>query len=298
MAVSERPGYGAPKSCYDVISDLDAAMCDSLPQGTSYFMLGGIASGALRAETTIIDENEKRIVASSDSSIPTLRENGTGRDIDILVGDILSPERAGVVKRSVEEAVSNTLRVSVFGFDRHEKVAARGVTMSTMVDWLSQRTVDQSGTYRYVMYPLQQVVHEESYVPWRLQLPSGGEVSVLHPIGHMLAYKMRSVSGLRTKDVEKHEAMERKLLRYPDLVEEMNDGVFREWLQFANAAAALRKDRLSQPETPHPEISRAAQAAFRMKGHLLHWFESKEPVVDFFQKPALQSMLSPFIRDH
>ncbi len=287
-------------TCYDVIHEVDSAMHDVLPLDTTYFVLGGIASSALVHHDTRIDGMEDGsgfIFAPDEAADPTRRLDGTKRDIDILVPSALDDGLADKLKQTVVEAIDGHLLVSIFKFDKHEPPQNPAERLAaTFTEWLSRRTIDENGILRYELFPLEQVVQPETYETWRLIISNGVQVNVLHPVGHMLAYRMRSISAGRTKDVTKLDIMTQNVLAIPEHGEALYDGAFKDWLDFAAMIQALNTGYAHMDELAgFDEKLWADYLAFRCKGNLLHFFESNKTIVKMAQQGPLQKALNLFV---
>jgi hypothetical protein len=199
-----------------------------------YYLLGGITAGAIVNKQTRFDHDSRVIEPTNDSAELNMRDNGTLRDADVLVLDVLSDVRAREINDVIAQALGRRLLGSVFGVDKREE------TKPQTSWWTSRRTVDAAGTHRIQLHPLEQVLPEESYEPWDMQLPEGGVVSTLNPAGIRLAYGFRSVSGLRPKDKNKVNAMDKRLHQEPEFMEQIHEGPFKPWLDMAEAVRLLR----------------------------------------------------------
>jgi len=279
-------------TCYDVIGDLDAAIRKNLAPGHQYYLLGGVPTGALMSDQTVHDRVSQTVVARGDSAIPILRDNGTRRDLDVLVnsGSIpLSEADARKINGAVQGAVGDKLVSSVFGFDAHKTTHGRERVKQVLTSFTSSRTVDEQGIYRYELFPVEQVVPAESYHPWRLQLPGGANVQIFHPAAHMLAYEMRSITGVRPKDAQKYGAMALRVA--PEFREELRDGQFASWREFVAKVRALRSGPpASTGENP---VSKAQATWFRTRAGLLSQLERHEQLVQIVQ--AENNPLGKFI---
>lgn len=274
--------------CYEAIAGVDEAMRGAIGT-TNYYVLGGIVSSAIRHPATVFDHGSEEIQAPMAASENVVRPNGTLRDIDILVDDILDEEHAKEVVAAVEEAVKGNLVVSVFGFDSHEITATRSAAQASFADWTSRRTIDGNGARRYELFPLAQVVPDSTYSPWQLRAENGATVSALHPAGHVLAYGLRSISGVRNKDTEKLGQMLDRVLMDPECKAAITEGDFKSWLQFATDIYDLRDGTGGQ------DISFLQQRAFRFKGKLLGLLESNERIVKLAQDGPIQDALKYFV---
>ena len=286
-------------TCYDAIRDLDDAANDILAPEQQYYVLGGIVTAAINHPDTVFDHDTSHLIAAEDSAEPVRRDNDTLRDVDVLIRDRLSSKEASRIREELTRAIGGSLVVSVFGLTPHFSpgVVNRGV--KSVAAWTSERTLDDDGVLRYELYPLQKEVPLESYEPWRLEMPKGGQVSTFNPAAHMLAYYMRSISGLRAKDREKVEAMRVNIEADPKFKEQIYDGPLQSWQHFAemielfgtNTEAAL--DLAEE----HDILGRDLDI-FRKKSEILRSLESNPTLVKYAQKGLLQALLRPFIGSH
>ena len=153
-------------------------------------------------------------------------------------------------------------------------------TVKSVAAWTSERTLDDDGTLRYELYPLQQEVPRESYSPWILQLPNGHEVFILNPAAHMLAYYMRSISGLRNKDREKVEEMRQKIFSDPIFREQIQDGPLQSWQRFANDIHRLGDQPIDHESVPTAPIASLHDlGVFRKKSECLRFIEASPAMV-------------------
>jgi len=138
-------------------------------------------------------------------------------------------------------------------------------------------------------------VQARSYDPWRLWLPGMAErqaISILHPAGHMLAYRMRSIGGARPKDAEKYQKMQRRLL--PAFLEEIQEGRFKEWREFGDNIGALAAFG-SPAHGLRPGTNLADRVAFALRSKLSSAAEARPRVVSFFLTDRVQQVLKRFI---
>ena len=291
MAVSET------LDCYTAIQELDAAMRSSLEPDANYFVLGGIMTSAVKHPDTAFDHDGQSVIPPSDAAESTIRDNGTRRDVDILVPTVLSKERAERIKAAVVEATGDSLLVSVFGFDEHNVPGIIGRTKSAVFDWTSRRTIDEDGTIRYNLHPIEQVVPAESFRPWQLEL-GDKRVQVLSPAAHLLAYHIRSISGRRAKDKVKIDAAKERVLAEPEFVKQIWGGELDTWRQFANSIEKMLAGVALKPGDPHFVASATDldQGIAWAKGRSLRLAESSPVIVDFGQKESVQRVLNVFTR--
>jgi hypothetical protein len=288
MPIEQLPG-GHDKTCYDVLGDVDAALRENLHDSQPYFVLGGVATGALVHPNSIIDKQSEMVIAAAGSGASLVRENGTRRDIDILVASTLPQAQAQRLKSAVVEAVDDQLEVSVFGFDQrqeHMKLVDR-MKKLTVGGFTSKRTIDTQGIIRYELLPLERAVDPDSYKPWDLALPTGAHVNILSPAGQSLAYLIRSVSGLRHKDTAKAGEMWRRV--YPDFQEEIRDGAFKDWLQFYQDGQSLRTLGRKAVVATHLDATALQADLFRFKSNLYKKIESHDALVNLAQRDSMQN---------
>ena len=286
-------------SCYEVVSELDQALRGALADGHDYLVLGGLVSAALAHPDSAIELNgaDGYVYAAPDSAIPTIRNNNTKRDVDILIPSLIDDQEAERLKQVAREATDDRLRVSICAFnERRDDAEDDNIVVSFIKGWVSERTVDDKGILRYEMGPLEQVVEPASYRPWRLVLPhDNSSLQILHPVGHVLAYRMRSSSGVRKKDKQKLAEMSDNVMSVGGMYEAQEEGVFKEWKQFAEAV------KLSYDwgiKLGHPILKSGASlgeaVALHYKGRLLHVAESLDFVVKLAQGGPVEKMLNRF----
>lgn len=283
---------------YDVIRELDPALRQTIGYERNYYVLGGIVTSAITHEDTHMLHDARRVLAAEESALPLRRDNGTLRDIDILIKDRLEDEEASLIVKTVREAVRDKLEVSVFGLDEY-KIALGAIDRVRMSvkDWTSRRTLDSDGTIRQELYPISQELPARSFEPYHLVLPdSEDEISMFSPAGHMLAYKMRSISGERYKDREKIAKMEHIIYGDEYLKEQFHDGPFEPWQRFASAVSELRYDFLRDKSMLRDEhVSWAGLLAFMVKSRALGRVETHEGLIHLAQSKLGEKILKPFV---
>jgi len=275
-------------SSFDAISGLQEPLTEALPD-TRWYVVGGLATAALRHPQTVIHP-EGVIEATRHADTFVTRPNGTLRDVDILVDDVLAPEIMQHAKRVAEEVVDGRLEVSLFGFDDAVKHAG------DKLSFLSRRVRDANGQRYHQLGPVRQPVPSESYEPWKLVLPNKTEVPVLHPVGHLLAYRSRSISGLRPKDTQKFYEMANNIFSQQVFRDELKYGAFASWNQFANTIAAIRHGGKASQEIVPADTPRAEIFAMRWQGRLLKMLEANPKIVDVCQSAFMQRIFSSIVR--
>lgn len=284
-------------TCFEAIRDVDLAMRESLACNVPYFVLGGIATAALAEPTSFIDSEENQIFCTDTGDIPTIRDGGTKRDIDILVGDVLDKETARMIKATVEEAVDDALEVSVFGFGIYEPtISPAKAAKLAGSGWTSRRTIDPSGVIRLELFPLTREIDPVVFEPWTLITPNQDKVSVMHPAAHVLNYATRSISGVRNKDREKLAQATEQVLENGRFIDDIVGGKLTTLAEFSVMLDWLRQGKL-QPGSPYirPEATAIDLSVARAKAILLREAESHPAVVDLALHGPIQRAFKPFI---
>lgn len=289
--------YKESLTCFDVIADLDEALKGILTPDQQYFVLGGIATSAIVDLNTVFDHENKRLIPTTKIELPLTRAdtNRTNRDIDILILDTLNKEQAESIKNTVAEAIGKTLVVSIFKVNQQTSPNLKNRLVHSVTDWTSSRTVDTEGNHYYELHPIVQSVPKESYQPWRLEVSKNHEVSILNPAAHMLAYYMRSISGVRYKDLKKVALMRQRVEDEPQFKEQIEDGVYGSWKQFAEDINFMRTAKRSLVHSQYPQVSMTELAIFQKKAELLVLLESNETIINYAQKGMLQEILGHLI---
>lgn len=285
-------------NCYHALEGLNEAISSQLDHDQRYVVVGGVVTGAIKHEGTTFHHAGSRLMPTSmKSAEPVIRDNGTVRDVDVVVLDRLSEEQGlavkAAMKSSIIKAVGQEMVVSVFGFDERQEMTRERRVQAAMKAWTSKRTVDEYGVHRYELYPIEKVVSPESYQSWDMLTPNGATVPVLNPLGHMLAYRMRSISGLRTKDAEKVSEMKDRIMGEEEFVQGLGEGPFVDWAEFADGLEALREDRFRDYALLTREGAKLSEiVAANTKSRGLAWIEGNKKIVDFAQKDWMQKILN------
>ncbi|HSX45019.1 MAG TPA: hypothetical protein VLF39_02840 [Candidatus Saccharimonadales bacterium] len=273
--------------CYELTQGLD----DNLRKRgiDDYYVVGGMALQPLTSGDFEMDHDNHTIVAHSGIELPIRRDNGTRRDIDILVLTN-DQDRINEARQSVEEVVNGELKVSVFGVERHEKLASSaGRVKRLFTDFLSHRTVDENGVHRYVLGPIEQEVPAETYEPWHLVTPKGEQLQVMHPVGQIDCYDMRSISGSRHKDNDKMDHVRNNVFKDPKMVED-DENLFGSWKSFINNRNALLWFAADQAG---PSFEASLQAS---KGRALRFLEHNKTLVKVAQNSVVEKILNFAVR--
>lgn len=290
----------ADPTCYEVIRELDPAMRDVLDPGQEYIVMGGIASSAIEHDATYYDHVSQTVepVCAADRSV-FREENQTRRDIDLLVVDRLDPERIAAIKVAATDAIDQQLKVSVFDLEAHQPVLT-GLQrlMANQLEFISKRTMDDDGVIRIELFPLVQELPRATFDPYHLVLPGAGgrSVPVFNPAGHIMAYRMRSITGLRDKDQQKVWAMQERGAKDPEICD-MADGLFQSWAEFA---AGIEMVRAQQISPNHPMMREGTTyrelAHFRRKSRGLAALEGNKVIRKIAQEGLGEKATDLFTR--
>lgn len=294
----------ASPDCYEAIAGLDEALSPVIPEGHNYFVLGGIVTGAMIHPDTHIEYASKAVFAAPGSGESIVRDNGTVRNIKILIDKILADDEVEDLKDIIAKNTGG-LEVSVFGFAEHQdRETVINRVAKSAGKWISERTIDAEGVKRIELHPFSRVLPDAVFEPWSLVMPSGARVNQFNLAGHALAYRTRYISGVRYKDKKKVEEMDRVINRNKDLLDDMHalpsssddiqPGPFLPLRLFAEDLWIARIARIKPDQFDEINTTRAELAAFRWKGQLLQKLESDERLIKFAQTPIGAKVLSPF----
>ena len=269
--------------------------------------MGGITARALSDPSLRVYPEDRVMEASPELRMPTTRENGTLRDLDILALTT-DPSCVTAVQDEVSGIVDGRLDVSVFGIRPAEILRNQSrhpMGMSALKTFLSDRYREETGeTYR-ALFPFSVPIDNETIEPWRLVIGQD-EIPMPAPAATVLNYTQRSISGLRAKDKKKWLEMVNNLKStYPKMQDDILEGSFAEQAQLTMLIEGLRGGdslvsetlglrRLSFEELskspflmlngqPERNVLRAVKLA-RSKARGLAFFESNETVVGLWQQ--------------
>jgi hypothetical protein len=222
------------------------AVTDEVLPGAPVFLMGGGPAAAIVHPGTKYDHDGRRMIPTVDSAEPNIRDNGTLRDLDLLSFRVLEEGEGPRAEEAILEAIDNRMVISVFGLDRYRPPNPLSRAMGAVLHWTSHRTLDENGIHRYQMYPLEQIIPEAElvYEEWQMELPNGGEISIMSPDTTVLNYDVRSVYP-RKKDQQKLNRMKRRIQYEPEFVERI-DGPLRPVQEFADGILALGNGMLDQ----------------------------------------------------
>ncbi|HYH36563.1 MAG TPA: hypothetical protein VD706_03625, partial [Candidatus Saccharimonadales bacterium] len=212
------------KNCVEIVKpfrdDLErAGLLDEVQ------FIGGIGSAALADEATVIRPEEGIVVAPEGLHLPSRRDDGNKRDMDVLV---LSTDRGRIdeVEGMAEEAVGDQLEISVFGLKdgthvekqlRHPVFGWKALKTFTGDRYVSEFAGETF--MEKVLFPFAVPIPAESMDSGRLEV-DGVWLPIATPPGALMNYVTRSVSGIRAKDADKLERMASNVFgQVPDYVD-------------------------------------------------------------------------------
>lgn len=198
-----------------------------------YAVVGGLGLHAV-THAKEIDWDNHIVRVNSDAYLPTIRDNGTVRDLDTLVQ---SPDKDEVVayRRVMESAISDQLVVSAFGLRPYD-TNQRGI-----LDFVGDRYIDKAGQLYWRLSGIGTAIPTESLEPWLVE-KDGIVCNILNPVAQLGAYMNRSITGVRPKD-------EAKLQELTNIVmphgkdSDIPKGYQEQYFAFVEQAEKLRRAR-------------------------------------------------------
>jgi len=243
------------ENCFDLIKP---AVEETTKKGISFQLIGGIGSAALRSSLTEYDSLSNTIT-SPGLYLPIKRDNGSIRDVDVLV---LSEEEKLV--KEVEDLFNQTinydkkeLEINVFGLKSYseiEKMEASPV-VSVFKSIVSDRyvvgqNVDKNGYYKAV-FPFGVWVPSDTLQTWYVDDKKGCFIPVPHPSRMVLDNLTRSTAGLRKKyDGIIPNIVDNILNKDPELFNWMMDGPGSSMIRLAGVLRALGWKKLRKEVKP------------------------------------------------
>lgn len=232
-------------------------------RGHSVQILGGLTALTL-AHASHIDGIDKTIVVPDMPAIPTVRPNGSRRDVDVLV---LSRDSEAIadVKEFAEIIVDGNLETSVFGLRPLEELYAQAKRPfgRAALTFVSDRFVEDGfdptnadSTYWHALFPFAVEVPATALETWTAVIGSENDcIPTPGPMTTVLNYALRSISGgPRHKDSKKWLAAFRAVQRLaPEQYEGRlfgGDGDFTGLRDFSCLINGLR-----QPWRPYGSVS-------------------------------------------
>lgn len=213
------------------------------PQLPPYQIVGGVGSAALADPKSEVRPDTIEIIADKNLSLPTYREDGNKRDLDVLV---LSndKDRVAEVVEVAQDTIGDELEIGIFGLktlEQAQKQIARPYTSSAM-RWLSDRYVDMDTKLGVkLLFPFAVDLPLDTLETWRLQF-NNTTIPIPHPGTTLLNYLTRSISGLRAKDHDKVQKIATKVFSgSPDIADWMSSGPGSTQFELARVLHSLRE---------------------------------------------------------
>lgn len=269
-------------------------------------IIGGLGALAYTDETTILDKDNQELHADPNIGIPQFRNNGSRRDVDVLVVSS-NPDRIREVEDLLEDTVGDQLERSVFGIHDASRLHAQrrnplGFTAFKM--FVSDRYANfEEHTAVRALFPFAVPLSAESLQPWHTTIQDI-RVPVPSPYTTLLNYASRSIGGARQKDREKIRQVARFLgADGTSVIEEMEDATYQPQADFAHVIHSLHGGQVdplfgipghhySLEELFHHDAfmleqdseGKRALAVAAFKARSLRWIESQQWIVDPFQR--------------
>lgn len=300
--------------CYDTVKHVPEALAQSLPEGVEAWVVGGLAVSPLRAGMdTIFDADSSTIRVDHKSDLPVLRDSEpqNRRDLDVVVGGVLSSRQASRVRAALTDAVDNHMPVSVFDFKRSypNNLSRTERVRQNMGRFISERTVDDEGRWWLEMFPLRVEIPKDAYQTWTMELPDKTQLPVMHPLATLVNYGGRSISGLRKKDVKKCMSVRESLLGHDNVPDALRtdyqnhfriqfNTTFTPLREFNRAVSSLRRGgRLANiaEHLHHPDARLSDLNKARLRAVAIRTGERFPSVVSFFQQDGVQRAVRPFV---
>ena len=218
---------------------------------TNIQIIGGVGSAALGHSGVEILPEERLIVVRDEIVLPRYRDDGTLRDLDVLVTSA-DPDDLKEIEEVAEETIDEgDLEVSIFNYQPMSKLEdqVRNPALAAALVHVSDRYVEQKGTQvraaKKPVFPFAVDVPTEALETWGLKIGNHPvQFPVPHPGATILNYLTRSSSGLRPKDAKKVHAMTANISdKAPETIDWIIDGPGASQLELARVLHTLREGR-------------------------------------------------------
>lgn len=237
-----------------------------------YASVGGVPTKATLEGD--IDWEGQQVQITDEVRLPTKRDNGTVRDLDLLI-PTTDPREIQLAKEIAMDCVGGDLVVSTFGLKSYQS-GRLGV-----FDFTGSRYIDIDGTLYWHLGGVETEIPQETLNPWRIISASGDTViQSLGPVSLYGAYLCRSITGVRPKDKEKVERLE-KIIMPQGNIKSLPADYREELLAFMSQADKVR-------------IAREKLSWFGVKAALLGSLEKHPEMVQLAQG-VLDGPLSGFV---
>ncbi len=210
-------------------------------------LIGGLGIEPLLHAGMSINMDAKEVIVPEPLFLPAHREDGTKRDVDVLVLSS-QPGRIQQVGELLNTSVEDHLEQSVFSIRTHEalqKRLAHPFGMRAMTTFVSDRyeaAPDAPTPFVKALPPFSLPIDPESLETWTAVTPNGTHrVPIPHPGATILNYTNRSISGLRSRDVDKAtRAAVNVFAKAPEVKEWIVDGPGASQFELSRIIASLR----------------------------------------------------------
>lgn len=235
------------KNSIEVIKSLEYALKNESID-SDIQIIGGVCTAALSDPETVINIDDKEVIAPSSLFLSTVRPDGSKRDLDILVK---SSESADIefINHIAQTTIATDLDPSVFGYKtedvlenqiRHplfgraalktflsdRYVVSPGLEHKLIPISCVLRLVEKKERYGMVksLFPFVVPIDPESMESWTLTV-GDMHLPIPNPAMSIINYTNRSISGVRPKDLEKlHIMRDNVLSKAPELRDWALDG--------------------------------------------------------------------------
>lgn len=288
---------------------------DSIAARNDVQIMGGVGTAALANANVEINSAAKEVYAPEGFYLPARREDGTKRDIDVLVLSS-NKEHVAEVETTLETAIGNSLERSVFGVRPHEILAdqvAHPLGFRALKTFLADRyeaLPDDQGVYVKSLFPFSVPITSEALETWSLFIGNEDRrIPIPHPGVTITNYTSRSISGLRPRDADKIAHVAENIFeKAPEVKDWIIDGPGASQLELSRLIASIRRpnqrdislvdglhidtysygelaesDYFMNPEQSARNRRRIVTEA-AIKAMALHRFESSPGVVKFWRR--------------
>lgn len=204
--LSDLPSDPSPRDSFEIARPF----LERYAEAHDVFVIGGLGSAALSHPDMRISERD-RTISVPDLTLPSVRVDGTKRDIDVLVATT-DDRRTLEVEWTLADAVRDELGTSVCNFADGQHVIEdlghpfdRRVFLSGFVSnrYTDPFTDNKESIVRYI-FPFIAPLDTAHFEPWRIEVKESGlSIPVPPPAATLSNYLVRSTIGLRPADTEK-----------------------------------------------------------------------------------------------
>ncbi len=195
-------------------------------------IMGGVATAPLLDARTVYLPDDDMYFAPDDITLPAQRENGTRRDLDVLV-ITTKPEVVASAESTVATHIGKSLELSFFGIQTVRALQAqrdrpyRSSAKVFLGDRYGQEIANGLNQSRFSelyksLFPFAVPLSESSLATQYIKIGNKSLLPTAKPGATLLNYATRSISGLRAKDAA-------KIGRYADAAVRQDPSV-REWI--------------------------------------------------------------------